>query len=247
MKQQQIKFYRYPHPHNVGDTLTPYILKNFLPDREFVSVNREESGKLIAVGSIMHVIKAGDTIWGSGVIRGTEKFPQAKDCKFLAVRGKLSRDILVRDGGTVPEIYGDPAILLPLMFEPHVKKTSCVGIIPHFVDTPLLTKALGNKLAGTTNWKYIDVFADYETFIKEVLSCSRIISSSLHGLIIAEAYGKEVEWMVLSDKVIGDGFKFKDYLTGTDRPVQEAGKFPKLQRRVLLRQQADLLRALQQI
>jgi hypothetical protein len=244
---RKMKFYRYPHPSNVGDTLTPFILNHFVKDVDFSQVREAESGKLIAVGSIMRVIKPGDTIWGSGVMRETDQFPQAKDCTFLAVRGKLSRDILIRDGGKVPAVYGDPAILLPLMYNPKIERTHKVGIIPHFVDTHLITKQFGNKLAGHSDWKIIDVFLPYEEFINEVLSCEKVISSSLHGLIIAEAYGLEAEWVVLSEKVIGNGFKFRDYLTGTNRDPQGPGLFPKLDMKLLTKLQNNLLKALEKI
>ena len=247
MKKTKINFYRYPHPNNVGDTLTPEILNFFAPDFEFKQVNREDSNKLIAVGSIMHVIKPGDTIWGSGIIRENERFPQARNCKFLAVRGKLTRNIIIRDGGKVPEIYGDPAILLPRMFIPEVAKTHKVGIIPHFIDVHLVDKNMAKKLANGETYKMIDVFLPYKEFITEVLSCERVISSSLHGIIIAESYGVEAEWIELSNKVIGDGFKFRDYLTGTNRKEQGPGKFPKLSKKHLTKMQDDLLKSLKGI
>jgi hypothetical protein len=38
-----------------------------------------------------------------------------------------------------------------------------------------------------------------------------IVSSSLHGLIIAHAYGREAAWLKFSDRPLGDDFKFRDY------------------------------------
>lgn len=58
---------------------------------------------------------------------------------------------------------------------------------------------------------------DWKNFVDEIKSCKKIVSSSLHGCIIAESYGIPVEWIVLSDKVLGNGFKFRDYLSATDR------------------------------
>lgn len=245
---KQIKYYRYPHPHNVGDTLTPYLLEHFRPDLSFRQVKETESGKLIGVGSIMRVIKSGDTVWGSGVMRDNDKFPQAPEVKFLAVRGGMSRGILRFYGGDVPEVYGDPALLLPLMYKPKVKKTHKVGLIPHFVDrVELLKPEVCDDLAGGESWKMIDVFLPFHDFIKEVLSVERVISSSLHGIIIAEAYGLPAEWVVLSNRVIGNGFKFRDYLTGTGREPQDPGKFPLLDEMVLGDIQENLINALQDI
>lgn len=241
-----LNYYRYPHPNNVGDTLTPEILHHFLPsDLTIQQVREDKSPKLLGVGSIMRAILPGDTIWGTGVMNRTDKFPAASQCRFLAVRGKLSRDILIRDGGDVPEVYGDPAVLLPLMYRPEVEVTHKVGVIPHFVDKRKVRNGLqARKLARTDSVKVIDIFLPWQEFVKEVLSCEHIISSSLHGLIIAEAYGRTAEWVVLSHRVIGRGFKFRDYLTGTERAPQDEGIFPRLDEKVLAKQQQDLLRAL---
>jgi len=218
-----MKTYWYPHEYNVGDTLTPHILRHFRPDIEIEPVaGTYSAGKLIGVGSIMRMMRPGDTIFGSGVMRETDLFPFAPSCTFLAVRGKLSRDILIRNGGKVPEVYGDPALLLPRIYSPRITKTHRVGLVPHYVDKNAV-KAKFERLAG---YKVIDVALPWRSFVDELLSCETIVSSSLHGIIIAEAYGLPAEWVEYSDKVIGKGFKFRDYLTGTNRGPQGVGKFP---------------------
>lgn len=245
--KKTIKYYRYPHPNNVGDTLTPYILQHFIPDAELKQVKETEAGKVISVGSIMRVIKSGDTVLGSGVMRGTDKFPMANQVRFLAVRGAWSRDILIESGGNVPKVYGDPALLLPLMYKPEIERTHTVGLIPHYIDRRELTPAVARKLAKGDDYRIIDVFDEWQSFVDQVLACDRIVSSSLHGLIIAEAYGKPVEWVELSNRVIGNGFKFKDYLTGTGRKPQNPGEFPLLDAAVLADTQKGLIKALQML
>jgi pyruvyltransferase len=122
----------------------------------------------------------------------------------------------------VPEVYGDPALLLPLIYNPDIQKTHEIGIIPHYVDKKIVLQ----KYAFDSGFnKFIDVSLPWKKFIDEVLSCKTIISSSLHGIIIAEAYGIPATWAVHSDKVIGNGFKFRDYLTGTGRKPQDPGEF----------------------
>lgn len=244
---KKINYYHYPHTTNVGDNLTPAILHAFKKDIEFTRVKEDEAGKLIVVGSIMRVIKPGDTILGAGVMRETDEFPQAKECKFLAVRGKLSRDILLKSGADVPEVYGDPGLLMSLIYRPTVAITHEVGIIPHFIDASYCGIETQERLADGKSFKYIDICQDYESFIKEMLSCKSIISSSLHGLVLAEAYSLPAEWVVLSSKVIGNGFKFRDYLTGTDRAPMKQGKFPPMTRQKLAQIQERLLDVLDKI
>jgi pyruvyltransferase len=37
------------------------------------------------------------------------------------------------------------------------------------------------------------------------------LSSTLHGLVFAHAYGKPALWLEFGDRVLGNGFKFFDY------------------------------------
>ena len=53
-------------------------------------------------------------------------------------------------------------------------------------------------------------------------SCECIISSSLHGLIIADSYCVPNKRVILTNRVSGDGFKFHDYYSSfglTDKPI----------------------------
>lgn len=206
----KINFYQYPDKKNVGDNLGQPILEFFLPDYEINQVPENTPYKMCCIGSVMSKVRDSDVIWGVGCIRDISLNIRAK---FLSVRGKLTRKLI--RGSYVPEVYGDPALLLPLIFHPVVKKTNNVGYVPHYVDKHLFK-----------NRKFIDVALPWKQFVIEILKCKKIISSSLHGIVIAEAYGIPAEWAVYSDKVIGGGFKFKDYLTGTGREIQEPGLFP---------------------
>jgi pyruvyltransferase len=190
--------------NNVGDTLTPEILH--LLDIPFARAKREDTGKLLGVGSILNALRDNDIVWGSGLIRNGDR-PEAKNVKYLALRGKLSEKILGIDCG----VYGDPALLLPLFYQPKIEKKHTLGVIPHYIeeDEPFF-QLLEHK---------INVRQDYKSFVDEILACERIISSSLHGIIIAEAYNVPAVWIKVTDKVIGNGFKFEDYLSGTGRKL----------------------------
>jgi pyruvyltransferase len=203
---------------NVGDTLTPIIVEYFT-GRKVELVDRDKEGKLLAIGSIMTAMKKKDVIWGTGVMRGSDKFEQAKHCKFLAVRGKLSERALGLNCG----VYGDPALLLPIIYNPEITKKYDIGYIPHYIDHVefFLQNTVGK------NELFIDVEGDWKTVIEQIKSCRKVVSSSLHGIVIAEAYGIPAIWTEYSNKVIGGGFKFQDYLTGTGREISRGhGEFP---------------------
>ena len=68
--------------------------------------------------------------------------------------------------------------------------------------------------------------------MKEISECEYIISTSLHGLIIADSYGIPNCWCEISDKILGNRFKFHDYFSSfdTDRVVFDLrnGAFPNI-------------------
>lgn len=209
--------------HNFGDELTPVILKHFLTGEKIELAKRNDTGKLLAVGSIMAALREGDIVWGSGSNQ-PNRFYNGRGCRFLAFRGPLTRDqVKGIHKAKLPEIYGDPGILLPQVYNPKIKKTHKVGFLPHYVDK----KAMGTLpefpsfLRGKTEpWKIIDILAPWKEVVREVLSCELIISSSLHGIICAEAYGIPAVWAKYTDKIRGGDYKFQDYFLGTGRERQ---------------------------
>jgi pyruvyltransferase len=193
-----MKIFQYKS-NNVGDTLTKPILEHFLKIPCELTI-KNDTNKFIGVGSIMYAVRKNDIVWGTGLIEEKEiKIPDS--VKVLAVRGKLTEKLINKNVG----VYGDPALLLPLMYNPNIEQKYNVGIVPHYKDKKLFTE------------KIIDIEQDWKSFVNEIKQYKKIISSSLHGLIIAEAYGIPVEWKEYSNEVIGNGFKFRDYLSGTDR------------------------------
>ena len=69
----------------------------------------------------------------------------------------------------------------------------------------------GSNSAGSAGWHILDVSAPVETFLAGLQRCETVLSSSLHGIVFAHAYGRRALWIELSSRVHGDGFKFFDY------------------------------------
>jgi pyruvyltransferase len=202
-----IPLYSFRGRENFGDVLSAVVVE-YVSGANAVLVSARTSGKLLAVGSIMHRLRPGDWVWGTGAIAKQPISPPS-NVKFFAVRGPLTRDLVNAD---VPETYGDPAILLPRIYTPQETQHFQVGLIPHYQDQRFVRVTDPSVLT-------IDVLADWREVIDRIVGCELVLSSSLHGLIVAEAYGVPAGWMSVSDQVLGKGFKFHDYYLGTGRDV----------------------------
>lgn len=206
--------YWYRGHDNVGDALSPLIVAH-LSGRDILHVPKQAHCKLVSTGSVLHNTRAGDVVWGSGALSPENRIRSTR-IDVRAVRGPLTRKELLRRGVDCPEIYGDPGILLPRLFpvQPPSVRPFALGIVPHYKDK-------GAVEAKDPRVKVIDVETPPEKFVAELASCERVVASSLHGVILAEAYGIPADWVILSDQVTGGNFKFHDYYLGTGREPPE--------------------------
>lgn len=204
---------------NFGDELNVYLLRA-LTGRTIISYydipHLRPRPDLLCIGSIVEEFTTPQSvIWGSGAISGVKPL-RHKPARVCAVRGRLTRDYLLRQGVACPEVYGDPALLLPLVYRPQVRKKYKVGLIPHVHD---LQHPAVRKLASDKDVHLIRLchYGDWRRVVDELCACEVIASSSLHGLIVADAYGVPNVWIRLSDAVLGGSFKFMDYFSGVGR------------------------------
>lgn len=206
------------HMRNWGDIITPVLINKIANITELE--RKLGPGKHLVVGSIMHRLSAGDTVWGTGAVSPKHiPKPLPRKVDFRAVRGPLTRKALIAMGADVPEIYGDPALLTSYLFKSKDSKIKHkIGIIPHYVDLPKMIPLL-KKLADDPSSLVIDVCGGIGPVIEAVCSCERIVSSSLHGLVLGDAYGKRVAWLQVDGGtgLVGRDFKFEDYLASTGR------------------------------
>lgn len=170
------------------------------------------SGKRInylCIGSIVAQLsnKQG-IIWGSGAISPKMKL-QEKPMKVCAVRGPLTRKFLLEQGVDCPEIYGDPALLFPRFYKPSMEKKYKLGIIPHYCDKAKTWLDNYRKMKEVYVFD-IQNYGSWSSFIDRVNECEFILSSSLHGIILSDAYGIPNCWVEFSDD-IDKSFKFNDY------------------------------------
>ena len=177
---------------------------------------------IYAIGSVLHLIDTNNAIvWGTGLL--SESFlPSVSKLDIRAVRGPLTRKVLLSNGYDCPSIYGDPALLLPFFYNPpKIKKKFKLGIIPHYVDQD---KSELEKFKNDESIKIIRMsgYRRWKDIIDQILSCEFVASSSLHGIIIAEAYQIPNLWVEIREPIVSDEgrrFKFHDFFQsiGLDR------------------------------
>lgn len=159
---------------------------------------------LLAIGSIISWGNKHSIVWGSGFINENEKF---KGGIVYAVRGKYTDKKLKKDGFNGTSVYGDPALLIPLFISPSKTKDTDIAIIPHWSETDYFKEKYGNK------YKIIDLrTTNIKQVISEITSCSKILSTSLHGIIVSHAYGIPALW-IRHNALHDSNFKFYDYFS----------------------------------
>jgi len=210
MRKLYLKRIRTP---NLGDTMNDNLMEYLIGKNNFTSVQHGygRNHVFIAIGSILQWADGKATVWGAGFLTANSSLREQP--KILAVRGPLSREKVLEIGFKCPEVYGDPALLYPRFYHPEVKGHGKIGIVTHYIDRP---SPIFKKFIKENDVVDIHVQENVNKTVDAIRSCSKIISSSLHGIIIADAYGTPSKWIKITDKVLGNGFKFRDYFASVD-------------------------------
>lgn len=213
---------------NWGDILSQYLLEHYSGKKlnkndvfyfDDAAHMLDKNGKIVGIGSSMKYVRPDDYVWGTGCI--DEHNIGNKPKKVYSVRGPLTRDVLLKRGWDVPEIYGDPALLFPQIYNPTIEKKYKIGLIPHCVDFFSLEALKAINHMEDMGIKIINVTAGINEFIDQLKECELIISSSLHGLIAADAYGIPNYSVKLSTLIHGGDFKYKDHYASVKREHYE--------------------------
>ncbi|AOZ70962.1 hypothetical protein LPB142_08275 [Rhodobacter xanthinilyticus] len=199
---------------NFGDDLSQVIVSLMLARRgRTLEDEAVRATSLLAIGSIIHFAPEGATLWGSGVNgKIPEHFHRYRGLDVRAVRGPYTREWLMRRKIAVPEIYGDPALLLPELCQGRFQPSGAGGTI--FVPN------LNDILAGTevtlpAGVPLVSPMRSWHRVVADIVAARFVVASSLHGVVIAEAFGIPARYVRLSEHE--NLFKFQDYYAGTGR------------------------------
>ncbi len=213
---------------NWGDDINWFFLKEiikrpvFLFDRISLAMRFNFTNYLVIGSTIDMLCRKNTEIWGAGLIDGSKPL-RIKPKKVYAVRGPLTRMALINQGVDCPEVYGDPALLIAKYYQPHVEKKYKYGFIPHRSNLNDFNQIkINDRFIKDCNDILVIDLSQYENWRDipdQICSCENIISGSLHGLIIAEAYHIPNVWMEFGKPLIGGHFKFHDFFQsiGIDR------------------------------
>lgn len=196
---------------NVGDLLSKVTFDYLLQYKGIKSYKAKRTTRITFIGSVIQFLTADAVVYGSGFLFEyvAQNFAKKKlKLDVRAVRGPLTRQKLEEIGYVAPKVYGDPAVLLPIFYTPAIaanKKDFLV--IPHWKTVDKYVQLGYPVLSPLTD--------DWKKFINEIASAKLIISSSLHGVIIAEAYG--IPAILLDEVEKGNLFKYEDYFLSTGR------------------------------
>lgn len=240
-----MKVYYWIGKKNFGDLLAPLLIKRFCHlDSEW---SEAKDSELIMVGSILEHLP-GDysgVIAGCGFLHETSIFPALLNCKILALRGPLSakgigawqsRQVILADPGLIAdELVGDQDKIYDL------------GLVPHWTDKDLEQNPIFKKY----NPKIIRVDDDPLEVIKQIGQCKKIVSSSLHGIILADAFGIprriEIPPRSLSHPHQEGGlFKWHDYSASINMKL-EIGVTQEPDRNTIIEKQNELFDVFEQI
>lgn len=193
---------------NFGDELSCALVERLIERSVERASLADPQRTLFALGSVLQMARDGDVIWGSGYWGHPWITHQFTEVDIRAVRGPRTRALLLEKGMDCPEVYGDPALLTPLLFPEYqaVEPDEDYILIPHFTEVSRFKKN-AHLVSPRDNWKVV---------LQRILRSRLVISSSLHGIILAEAFGVPARMLRVSKHE--PLFKYQDYYESTGRP-----------------------------
>jgi pyruvyltransferase len=201
---------------NVGDGMAPWLVEKLTGVIPFYADSMSaDYENFIVTGSVAGCARAHSICWAPGIMFAYER--PNRNATWLAVRGPLTRSAINVAGGTCPPVFGDPAILLPRFCPPAKSKKYELSIIPHYIDQPRISAGGWIDVCIRDGINVINVFDSVENICRQVSESERVISSSLHGCIIADTYNVPWCWAKFSNNVGGDDSKFIDYFLSMGR------------------------------
>lgn len=194
--------------NNFGDLLGPLVVAHMHGKLDLATSRTRR--RLLAVGSIVHFARDNDVIWGAGangkVLDQLTRIPKSIDIR--AVRGPETRRVLIELGFDCPEVYGDPALLLPSLLPglrmAATRKAHDIALLPNIRDF----RSMRNQPLGV---HVINPRSSVRRILLDIARSRRVAASSLHGLVVAQSLG--IPTRRIRSNAEAD-LKYDDYVRG---------------------------------
>lgn len=191
---------------NFGDDINPSFLER-LSDQQVRFATNCSQPHLLCVGSILESATPSSIVIGSGYLK-PDSGPLPKQTTVVSVRGQRSLE-LAGCGDHV--LLGDPLVLVDQLFDKPIRKKHEIGLVSHVLNISAMKAKYG---------RYTHLISPMQSpwrVVEEIASCERIVSQSLHGLIVADALQIPNLWLAPSESMAGGRFKFDDYFSTLDQ------------------------------
>lgn len=201
---------------NFGDELSPLAVASAFGGTPRWARPRKAS--LFAVGSLMDFVPVANAplVWGTGLRSSpTEAFMtrwRTADPGVLAVRGPLTREELRLPADTP---LGDPGLLVPGII-PAQPDTGRILYLPHYRDWNTLNGRAEIASLSKRGFSVIEPSRSPRFVANAISGADGIVSASLHGLILAHAYGRPVVPLAPSGRE--PNFKYQDHFSAVGVP-----------------------------
>ena len=226
-KRQQpcVSAYYWKEKRNFGDLLSPLLLEHFAQCQVFHA--DPVIANVVSTGSVLDLLPIQG--W-DGIVAGSGKLLEetALDltkARVFGLRGPLTLDAMkLTRMDRMNMVLGDPGLLAPEMVNVERDKYP-LGCIPHVSDTELYIRELvRSQRDHYVEPMLIDPTGDPQDVLRLIGSCTKVISSSLHGLIVADAFGipRRAERFagMEANRHEGGDFKFRDYSESIGMPIE---------------------------
>lgn len=150
-------------------------------------------------------------VFSSGAGYDPLNFP-SDDVRVWCVRGPITARLLNIDPSYA---VTDGALLAPLVW-PASKSTGQVVVIPHW-QSLLGYEAAWTEACSIAGFKLVNPMQCVERVLEDISSASLVLTESLHGAILADAYG--VEWKAWSCSSNFSLIKWTDWTASMDVPL----------------------------
>lgn len=203
---------------NIGDLINPVAVQ-YATGRPTQWKTRAAGEHLLPIGSILHWAKPLSHVWGSGLLSPGNGIGELEGEHVWALRGKLTYSCLKPELAGLRDVpLGDPGYLvarrLAALLPPRAPAYR-LGVVPHYADRDHPAVAALRAQDGVA---VLDVRDPAPAFFAQMAACATIASSSLHGLVFAEALGIPNVWLDFRPENPDVQFKYHDWFSVAERP-----------------------------